>query len=136
MLFIEFIVEFFFFWWCWVGCVCVLSVIYWINIRIIAFTIVVHRLYCRRDSARETSSHISGSESSRELLELLNVRMSCRTCCNEKVFHLEPNQFISLWFFVANCCRYRKFYLTYPCEHDSDLSYGDATWRPYRKIHT
>lgn len=58
---------------------------------LIAITIVVHRPYCRPDWARETFARTSGSESFRELLELLNARTSCRTCCNEKVVRLEWN---------------------------------------------
>lgn len=88
MLFIEFIVEF-------ADDVAglILDKIDETGSKIIAITIVVHRPYCRLDLAIKTFSHISDSESSRELLELLNVRMFYRTCCNETVVRLEINQF-------------------------------------------
>lgn len=68
----------------------VAGLIYWIRREVQRhFTIVVRRPCCRRDSVRETSAHTSGSASSRELLEWLNARRSCRTCCNETVARLE-----------------------------------------------
>lgn len=75
------------FWWCCLWYIGFGSVAITIVVRI-----VVHRLCCRQDLAKETFSHISGNESSHELLESSSVRKSYRTCCSETVARLEPNQ--------------------------------------------